>query len=97
MANIEPMFDWVIVKKDEEKQTSNGGIFIPDSVKEKPSTGTVVSVGQGAWDDKSNTYKPMLLKEGDKVLFPKLMGKTIKLDDEEVFLIKQEEILARIH
>lgn len=93
---IQPLFNYLVVKKDEEKGVSMGGIIIPDTSKEKPSTGTVISVGTGVWDDKTNTFKPMTVKVGDRVLFPKLMGQTIKMNDEEIFLIKEENLLAII-
>lgn len=93
-TTIQPMFNYIIVQKDEEKSKSNGGIIIPDSSKEKPSTGTVMAVGNGVWDDKSNSFRPMTVKVGDRVLFPKLTGQTIKVNDEEVFLIKEENLLA---
>ena len=77
---IEPLFDYVIIDKDEEVKTTSGGLVIPDSQKEKPSTGTIIAVGGGALNE-DGSVSPMFVKVGDRVIFPKLAGRTIKVDD----------------
>lgn len=94
---IEPIFNYLLVEKDEEKSISNGGIFIPDSSKEKPSTGTVVAVGKGIWDEKTGEFRPMTVKVGDRILFGKNAGQTIKLENVEKTILKETEILAILH
>lgn len=93
---IKPMFDYVMILKDEERKTTMGGIVIPDTIKEKPSTGTVIAVGDGAIHPQTGVVTEMRIKVGDRVLFPKLVGQTIKIDGVEKTLLKQTEILGII-
>lgn len=90
---IEPLFDYVIIDKDEEKTTTAGGLVIPDAQKEKPSTGTIVATGTGAIMENGITT-PMFVKVGDRVLFPKHAGKMIKVDDTDKLIIRQTDILG---
>lgn len=92
---IKPLFDYIIIEKDEEKKTTTGGLVIPDSLKEKPSTGTVIAVGEGAINEQGALI-PMFVSVGDRVIFPKLVGKTIKINDEEKTILKQTDILGII-
>lgn len=92
---IEPLFDYVIIDKDEEVKTTSGGLVIPDSQKEKPSTGTIIAVGGGALNEDGNV-SPMFVKVGDRVIFPKLAGRTIKVDDSDKLILKQTDILGII-
>ena len=94
--DIKPLMNYVLIKKDEEKTVSSGGIFIPETSQEKPSTGTVLDIGEGLWDDAHGLLKPMTVKVGDKVLFPRLGGKTVEFDGEEFLLIRETELLAII-
>ena len=93
MANIRPLHDRVIVKRIEEKEQVRGGIIIPDSAKEKPQEGEVIAVGAGKRLD-SGERQPLDVKEGDRVLFGKYSGTEIKLDDQEVLILREDEILA---
>lgn len=92
---IKPLFDYIIIEKDEEKKTTAGGLVIPDSLKEKPSTGTVIAVGEGAINEQGALI-PMFVSVGDRVIFPKLVGKSIKINDEEKTILKQTDILGII-
>ncbi|MEZ2722199.1 co-chaperone GroES [Paenalcaligenes hominis] len=90
---LRPLGDRVIVKRlDNERQTASG-IVIPESATEKPDQGTVVAVGPGKRSD-DGTVLPLDLKVGDKVLFGKYAGQSVKVDGEEVLVIREEEILA---
>lgn len=90
---LRPLGDRVIVKRlDNERQTASG-IVIPESAAEKPDQGTVVAVGPGKRSD-DGTVLPLDLKVGDKVLFGKYAGQSVKVDGEEVLVIREEEILA---
>ena len=88
-----PLHDRVLLKRIEETQTVKGGIIIPDTAKEKPMEGEVISVGPGKMME-DGKRSPMELKAGDRVLFGKYAGTEIKIDDEEYVIMREEEILA---
>jgi len=88
-----PLHDRVVLKRIEETQTAKGGIIIPDSAKEKPMEGEVISAGPGKILA-DGTRAAMDVKVGDRVLFGKYAGTEIKLDDEEYVIMREEEILA---
>ena len=88
-----PLHDRVVLKRIEEKETVKGGIIIPDTAKEKPMEGEVISVGPGKMME-DGKRSPMEVKAGDRVLFGKYAGAEIKLDDEEYVIMREEEILA---
>ena len=91
--NIRPLQDRVIIKRMEEEKTSEGGIIIPDSATEKPIKGEVVAVGNGLVLD-NGEIRPLDLKVGDKVLFGKYSGTEVKLDGEELLVMKEEDVMA---
>jgi chaperonin GroES len=88
-----PLHDRVILKRIEEKETVKGGIIIPDTAKEKPMEGLVISAGPGKVME-DGKRSPMDVKTGDRVLFGKYAGTEIKLDEEEYIIMREEEILA---
>ena len=90
---IKPLADRVVIKVIDDAQQTSGGIFIPDSAKEKPQKGEVVAVGAGKTLD-SGEKEPMEVKVGDVVLFAKYSGTEIKLDGEEYIIISVNDILA---
>ena len=91
--NIRPLQDRVIIKRMEEEKTSPGGIVIPDSATEKPIKGEVVAVGNGLVLD-NGEIRPLDLKVGDKVLFGKYSGTEVKLDGEELVVMKEDDVMA---
>ena len=91
---ITPLEDRVVVTPDEEMETMRGGLFIPDTAKEKPTQGEVVAVGPGRVEKGARV--PMEVKVGDKVLYGKYSGTNITLDGEEVVIIKASDILAKL-
>jgi len=93
-VNLTPLHDRVIVKRIEEKETVKGGIIIPDSAKEKPQEGEVVAVGAGKRE--KGELIPLDVKPGDRVLFGKYSGTEIKLEGEELLILREEEILAKL-
>ena len=93
-VNLTPLHDRVIVKRIEEKESVKGGIIIPDSAKEKPMEGEVLAVGPGR-REKGELY-PLDVKVGDRVLFGKYSGTEIKVENEEVLILREEEILAKL-
>ena len=90
---LKPLLDRVVIKRIEEENRTVGGIIIPDTAKEKPSQGVVVSVGPGGRDDDGKLVA-MTLKEGDKVLFGKWSGTEIKIDGENLLIMKESEVLG---
>jgi chaperonin GroES len=95
MATLRPLQDRVLVKRIEEKEQIRGGIIIPDTAKEKPQEGEVVSVGQGKVLD-SGTRLEMALKPGDRILFGKYSGTEVKIDGEEYLIMREDEVLGVI-
>jgi|TARA_Y100001949_G_scaffold148940_1_gene133417 chaperonin GroES len=91
--NIRPLQDRVIIKRMEEEKMSSGGIVIPDSATEKPIKGEVVAVGNGLVLD-NGEVRPLDLKVGDKVLFGKYSGTEVKLDGEELLVMKEDDVMA---
>ena len=93
-VNLTPLHDRVLVKRIEEKETVKGGIIIPDSAKEKPQEGEVIAVGAGKRE--KGELVPLDVKPGDRVLFGKYSGTEIKVEDEELLILREEEILAKL-
>jgi chaperonin GroES len=91
--NIRPLYDRIVIKRVEEKETVQGGIIIPDSAKEKPQEGEVVAVGQGKRLD-SGKVVALDVKAGDRILFGKYSGSEIKLDGEEYVIMREDEVLG---
>ncbi len=94
-ANIRPLGDRVLVRPLEEKEVKKGGIIIPDSAKEKPQEGEVVAVGTGKIDDKGNKVA-FTVKKGDKVLISKYGGTEIKIGDDSMLIMREDDILGII-
>jgi chaperonin GroES len=88
-----PLHDRILVKRVEEGESIRGGIIIPDSAKEKPQEGQVISVGKGKSNDEGKVF-PLDVKAGDSVLFGKYSGTEIKLDGEEYLIMREEEVLG---
>jgi chaperonin GroES len=93
--NIKPLHDRVVVERLEEEQKSAGGIFIPDTAKEKPSRGVVVAVGFGKALD-NGTIRSLTVKAGDKILFGKYSGTEVKLGDKEYVVMREDDIMGII-
>ena len=92
---IRPLHDRVIVKRMEEERTSPGGIVIPDTAAEKPIKGEIIAVGNGKILE-SGEIRALDIKAGDKVLFGKYSGTEVKVDDEELLVMKEDDIMAVI-
>jgi chaperonin GroES len=93
-VNLTPLHDRVVVKRIEEKESVKGGIIIPDSAKEKQQEGEVIAVGGGKRE--KGELIPLDVKVGDRVLFGKYSGTEIKIDDEDLLILREEEILAKL-
>jgi chaperonin GroES len=92
---VRPLYDRIIVSREEEEQVSAGGIVIPDSAKEKPVRGTVLAIGEGKTLD-NGQLRPLAVKVGDKVLFGKYAGTELKLEGEEILVLREEDVMGVI-
>ena len=92
-TSFRPLHDRVLVKRIDAEEKTKGGIIIPDTAKEKPSEGRVVSVGPGGRDENGKLI-PMDIKAGDRVLFGKWSGTEIKLDGEDLLIMKESDIMG---
>jgi len=90
---IRPLQDRVIVKRLEEEEKTKGGIIIPDTAKEKPMEGLVISVGKGKTGDDGKLIKPDV-KAGDRILFGKYSGTEVKIDGQELLIMREDDILG---
>ena len=95
MAKIRPLEDRVVIQQIEAEEKTSGGIVLPDTAKEKPQRGKVISVGPGKMLD-SGERSPIGVVEGDEVLFGKYAGTEIKVDGEEIKILRETDILAKI-
>jgi chaperonin GroES len=88
-----PLHDRVVLRRIEEDERTKGGIIIPDTAKEKPQQGEVIAVGPGARDEKG-VIQPLDVKAGDRVLFGKWSGTEVKIDGEELLIMKESDIMG---
>lgn len=91
---IEPLGDRVVVKPTPKEEMSKGGVILPDTVKEKPQEGEVIAVGPGRLSE-DGTRIAMEVKLGDRVIYARYAGTELKLDDEELIILRESDILAR--
>ncbi|HXR74701.1 MAG TPA: co-chaperone GroES [Bryobacteraceae bacterium] len=91
--DIRPLHDRIVVKRLEEKESMQGGLYIPDSAKEKPQEGQVMAVGNGKKTEEGKVL-PLDVKVGDRILFGKYSGSDIKLEGEEYLIMREDEVLA---
>ena len=94
-AKVSPLADRVVVKPLEESETMRGGLYIPDTAKEKPQQGEIIAVGPGRFDEKGNRL-PMDVKAGDKVLYGKYSGTEVTIDGEQMLILRESDVLAVI-
>ena len=90
---VRPLYDRILVKRVEEETKTAGGLFIPDTAKEKPQQGVIVAVGKGKLQDDGSLRK-LEVKAGDKILFAKYSGSDIKMDGVEHLIMREDDILA---
>ncbi|PYX34461.1 MAG: co-chaperone GroES [Acidobacteria bacterium] len=88
-----PLHDRILVRRVEEADTTRGGIIIPDSAKDKPQEGEVISTGKGKINEEGKV-RPLDVKEGDRILFGKYSGTEIKIDGEDFIIMREEEVLG---
>jgi chaperonin GroES len=93
---LKPLGDRLIVRAIEEEETTASGIVLPDTAKEKPQKGRVVAVGDGKFDEDGDKRIPLDVAEGDEVLYSKYGGTEIKVDGEELLVLRETDVLAKI-
>jgi chaperonin GroES len=93
-VKLQPLADRLVVKPSQKEEMTKGGIYLPDTAKEKPQEGEVVAVGPGKMTDEGKRI-PMDLKIGDKVIYSKYGGSEIKIDDVEMIILRESDILAK--
>jgi chaperonin GroES len=94
--NLKPLGDRLIVKAIEEEETTASGIVLPETAKEKPQKGTVIAVGDGAWDDDGEKRIPLDVAEGDEVLYSKYGGTEVKVDGDDLLVLRESDVLAKV-
>lgn len=92
---LKPLQDRILVQRVEEEETTKGGIIIPDTAKEKPAEGKVVSVGNGKLDEKGKRIA-LEVKKGDRILFGKYSGTEVKIEGEEYLIMREDDVLGII-
>jgi chaperonin GroES len=95
-TKVAPLADRVVVKPLEEAETMRGGLYIPDTAKEKPQQGEIVAVGPGRYDEKGGNRVPMELKVGDRVLYAKYAGSEVTIEGENRLILRESDVLAVI-
>ncbi len=93
---LKPLGDRLIVKAVEEEETTASGIVLPDTAKEKPQKGKVLAVGDGKWDEEGEKRIPLDVAEGDEVLYSKYGGTEIKVEGEELLVLRESDVLAKL-
>ncbi len=93
---LKPLGDRLIVKPIEEEETTASGIVLPDTAKEKPQKGKVVAVGDGRWDEDGEKRIPLDVAEGDEVLYSKYGGNEIVVDGEDLLVMRESDVLAKL-
>ncbi|MFT4035505.1 MAG: co-chaperone GroES [Patulibacter sp.] len=91
---LKPLGDRLVVKAVEEEQTTASGLVLPDTAKEKPQKGEVIAAGDGRWDDEGENRIPLDVKVGDQVLYSKYGGTEIKVDGEDLLVLRESDVLA---
>ncbi|HEY8001566.1 MAG TPA: co-chaperone GroES [Solirubrobacterales bacterium] len=94
--NLKPLGDRLIVKAIEEEEMTASGIVLPETAKEKPQKGTVIAVGDGAWDEDGEKRIPLDVAEGDEVLYSKYGGTEIKVDGDDLLVLRESDVLAKV-
>ncbi|HEX8103114.1 MAG TPA: co-chaperone GroES [Solirubrobacteraceae bacterium] len=94
--NLKPLGDRLIVKALDEEQTTASGLVLPDTAKEKPQKGKVIAVGDGRYDDDGEKRIPLDVSEGDEVLYSKYGGTEIKVDGEDLLVLRESDVLAKV-
>ena len=94
--SVRPLHDKILVKRDEAQSKTESGIFLPETSKDKPKTGTIEAVGDGALNTETGQRIPLTVKKGDRVIFSSYSSTEVKLNDQELLIMSEDDILAVI-
>lgn len=95
-TSVRPLHDRIIVKRDEAESKTESGIYLPEGSKDRPKTGVIQAVGDGALNKDDGTRVPLTVKAGDRVIFSSYAGTEVKIDNQELLIMSEEDILAVI-
>ena len=95
-ASVRPLHDKILVKRDEAETKTASGIFLPETSKDKPKTGIIEAVGDGALNTETGERIPLSVRKGDRVIFSSYAGTEVKLNDQELLIMSEDDILAVI-
>ena len=95
-ATVRPLHDKILVKRDEAETKTSSGIYLPETSKDKPKTGTIEAVGDGALNTETGARIPLTVKKGDRVIFSSYSGTEVKLDGTDLLIMSEDDILAVI-
>ena len=95
-TNLRPLHDKILVRRDEAQTKTESGIYLPETSTDKPKTGLVVAVGDGALNTETGARIPLTVKKGDRVIFSSYAGTEVKLNEQELLILSEDEILAVI-
>ncbi len=95
-TNIRPLHDKILVRRDEAQGVTDSGIFLPEGAKDKPKTGIVEAVGDGALNTDTGERVPLTIQAGDRIIFSSYSGTEVKFNDEEMLIMSEDEVLAII-
>ena len=95
-VSIKPLEDRIVVQANEAETTTASGLVIPDTAKEKPQEGTVIAVGPGRWDEDGEKRIPLDVATGDTVLYSKYGGTEVKVDGEDLLVLRESDVLAKV-
>jgi chaperonin GroES len=93
---LKPLGDRLIIRALDEEETTASGLVLPDTAKEKPQKGEVIAVGDGAWDEDGEKRIPLDVAEGDTVLYSKYGGTEVKVDGEDLLVLRESDVLAKV-
>jgi len=93
---LKPLGDRVVVRPVDEEETTASGIVLPDTAKEKPQKGKVLAIGDGKWDEEGKKRIPLDVKKGDEVLYSKYGGTEITVDGEDLLVLRESDVLAKV-
>ena len=93
---LKPLGDRLIVKPIDEEETTASGIVLPDTAKEKPQKGKVIAAGEGRWDEDGEKRIPLDVAEGDEVLYSKYGGTEVTVEDEDLLVLRESDVLAKL-
>jgi chaperonin GroES len=94
--NLKPLGDRLVVQAIEEEETTESGLVLPDTAKEKPIKGKVIAVGDGNWDEDGEKRIPLDVAEGDEVLYSKYGGTEVKVDGQDLLVLRESDVLAKL-